>query len=223
MFVLINPNSTAAMTAAMTATARTALPGRRIEGWTSDLAPPAIQGPEDGARALPLLLGLVDRAVLAGAKAIVIGCADDIGLEEARARAPCPVLGIGQAGYALAALAGRFSVITTLPVSVPILRQNVQALGFGAHLGRVRASGVPVLALEQGDGPARVEAEARRALAEDGVQSLVLGCAGMSVLAPALRRTLGARIIDGVAAAAQLADTLARHEQAGPVEEIMKM
>ena len=43
-------------------------------------------------------------------------------LAEARARAHCPVIGIGQAGYHVAALLGaRFAVLTTLPVSVPVI------------------------------------------------------------------------------------------------------
>lgn len=204
MILILNPNSTATMTQAMLATARRACPGRAIEAWTSQDGPPAIEGPEDGAACVPPLLKLVRQGSEAGATAIVIGCADDTGLHEARAVASCPVIGIGQAGYHLAALAGaRFSVVTTLPVSVPVLDANVRACGFGPALGRVRAAGVPVLALEtEAEAAAgRVLDEIRRAQREDDVASVVLGCAGMSHIPALAGPDITVRLIDGVAAA----------------------
>ncbi|MHC0053371.1 aspartate/glutamate racemase family protein [Actibacterium sp. D379-3] len=209
--VIINPNSTAAMTGAMLAAARAAVPRARFEGWTSQAGPPAIQGPEDGARAVPPLLDLVDQASAQGATAIIIGCFDDIGLDQARARAACPVIGVGQAACHLAALASpRFSVVTTLEISVPILERNLRSYGCGGSLVRVRASGVPVLALEQAPDAAcdTVLAEMRRAVAEDDIGAVILGCAGMVGLLAQARAQLPVRVIDGVAAAAALAQAL---------------
>jgi allantoin racemase len=149
MIVLINPNSTVSMTEAMLRTARNAVPDAYFEGWTSRYGPPAIEGREDGDAATPHLLKLVRKASDAGAKVIVIGCFDDTGLDEARRIAACPVIGIGQAAYHMAALAGaRFSVVTTLAVSVPVLEENVKSCGLGGNLVRVRASDVSVLDLE---------------------------------------------------------------------------
>lgn len=205
MIVLINPNSTVSMTDGMQEIARRAAPGARIEAWTSHDGPPAIQGPEDGEACIPPLLALVGKAARDGAQAIIIGCSDDTGLDAARAMAACPVIGIGQAGYDLAARAGaRFSVVTTLDVSVPILEANVRAYGLGGVLGRVRASGVPVLALEtdRAAATAQVLAEIARAAKEDDVQSVVLGCAGMAHVPAAAPPDLKVRLIDGVAAAA---------------------
>lgn len=207
MIVLINPNSTEAMTQAMVDAALEV--GVRVTGWTSHDGPPAIQGAEDGAACIPPLLALVREASAAGARAIIIGCFDDTGLEAARDIAGCPVIGIGQAAYHMAMLAGpRFSVVTTLPVSVPVLEQNIQRFGFAQNLGRVRASGVPVLDLETDLAKAapQVIAEIDRAVAEDDVRVVVLGCAGM-VGIPALYDK-GARLIDGVKSAAQLAAIL---------------
>ena len=70
MIVLINPNSTEAMTQAMVETASKA--GVALEGWTSLEGPAAIQGPDDGADCIPPMLELVRKASDAGAKAIVI-------------------------------------------------------------------------------------------------------------------------------------------------------
>lgn len=211
MIVLINPNSTVAMTRAMLDVARSAAPEATFEAWTSHDGPPAIQGPEDGEACIPPLLALVERAVQAGAQAIIIGCADDTGLAEARNKATCPVIGIGQAGYHMAALAGaRFSVVTTLAVSTSILAANVAAYGLGGALVRVRASGVPVLDLEadRAAATARVLDEIAIAAREDNIQSVVLGCAGMSHIPAAAPPDLHVRLIDGVAAAARFAVAL---------------
>lgn len=201
--LFINPNSTASMTETIAAAARAAAPaGVEVVARTNAAGPPAIQGEADGAAALP---GLLAEIAAAGdtADAIVIACFDDTGLAEARALAPCPVLGIGQAAYLAAVLLGhRFSVVTTLAVSVPILEANLAAYGLAGACARVRASGIPVLEVEAA-GEA-IAAEAERAIAEDGADAIVLGCAGMAGLVERLA-TLPVPVIDGVAAATSLA------------------
>ncbi len=204
--LFINPNSTASMTGTIAAAARAAAPaGVEIVAQTNDAGPPSIQGEEDGRAALPGLLAMVAAAggEADGPDAIIIACFDDTGLAEARAIARCPVLGIGQAAYIAAVLLGRrFSVVTTLAVSVPILEANLAAYGLAAACARVRASGIPVLEVERaGDA---IAAEAARALAEDGAEAIVLGCAGMAGLTERLAG-LPAPVIDGVAAATHLA------------------
>lgn len=211
MIVLINPNSTKAMTDAMVDTAKKT--GVEVEGWTSHAGPAAIQGPEDGEASIPPLLTLVRKASDAGAKAIIIGCFDDTGLDAARDIAACPVIGIGQAAYHIAVLSGRrFSVVTTLDVSVPILESNIHSYGFTSQLARVRASGVPVLDLETdpaGTAPV-VMGEINRAVAEDKVNTIVLGCAGMVHIPAHFDKNGAVRLIDGVTSAAQLAILLAK-------------
>lgn len=206
MIVLINPNSTVSMTQAMLRTARETVPTAEFEGWTSHDGPPAIQGVEDGRLAEAPLLQLVAQASEQNASAIIIACFDDTALKAARALASCPVIGIGQAAYHLAALAGeRFSVVTTLEVSVPILEANIEAYGLAGHLGKVRASGVPVLALEEDPQTAmsKVMAELQKALEEDRVDSVVLGCGGMVDINHGQMPEI--RVIDGVRAAASFA------------------
>ena len=211
MIVLINPNSTKAMTQAMVETASKV--GVKLIGWTSLEGPAAIQGPEDGAACIPPLLTLVRKASDAGAKTIIIGCFDDTWLDAARNIASCPVIGIGQAAYHMAVLsARRFSVVTTLAVSVPILEDNIHAYGFTSKLSRVRACGVPVLDLETdpaGTAPA-VMGEIKRAVAEDKVDVVVLGCAGMVHIPAYFFGEEHVRLIDGVTSAAQLAFLLAK-------------
>lgn len=211
MIILINPNSTESMTRAMLDTARATAPGLTIEGWTSTDGPPAIQGAEDGVAASGPLLKLVSQAAAQGAGCIIIGCFDDTALDEARGLATCPVIGIGQAAYHLAAMAGaRFSVVTTLDVSVPILEENIKTYGLSHAVGRVCASGVPVLALEENPDAAAqsIEAAITDLLAEDSSQAIVLGCGGMVDVQRRLKHVPNLRLIDGVRAATHIAAAL---------------
>lgn len=63
---VINPNSTVSMTDKIAVAARLAAPGAMIDARTCIGAPASIQGPEDGAAALPFLLAEVARAVAGG-------------------------------------------------------------------------------------------------------------------------------------------------------------
>lgn len=208
----LNPNSTAAMTDAMAAAAQP-VTGAEVLGWTNTAGPPAIQGPEDGAAALPGLLALLPAARTAGVDAIIIGCFDDTGLAELRRAAHCPVLGIGQAAYHMAQLMGRsFSVVTTLAVSVPVIAGNITSGGFGAQCRAVHPSDIPVLEVEAAapETLARLASVIRRAAAEDGADSIVLGCAGMAPLLAQLHAMTGVPLVDGVTAAACLAEAMIR-------------
>ena len=75
----------------------------------------------------------------------------------------------------------------------------------------MRAADVPVLALEEPGSAApaaRSQAEIVRALAEDGAEAIVLGCAGMTDLARDLEQEVGVPVLDGVACAVGLAESL---------------
>lgn len=211
MIVLINPNSTQSMTTSMLATARAAAPNAQIDGWTSHDGPAAIQGPTDGDLAAPPLLALVQKANQARARAVIIGCFDDTALSEARKIAHCPVIGIGQAAlYAAASIAERFSVITTLPVSVPIIADNIARYGLSSRVSQVRASDVPVLALETDPdaATAQVISEIVTAEREDNITAAVLGCGGMVDIAQQAAAQSSLHLIDGVRVAALIAATL---------------
>lgn len=209
---VINPNATVSMTAKIAAAARLAAPGAEIDARTCTGAPAAIQGPEDGRAALPFVLAEVGRAVAAGADACIIACFDDTGLAEARALANVPVIGIGEAAFHAAMLLGqRYSVVTTLAVSVPVIAQNLADYGLASHCLRVLASDVAVLDLERPGSAARerISQEIARTIAEDGAGAIVLGCAGMADLAAQLAAEHAVPVIDGVAAACGFAVALA--------------
>ena len=204
--IIINPNATVSMTTAMVAVARQAAPDLDFVGWTSHGGPASIQGAEDGVVAKPHLLDLVREAVEEGADGIMIGCFDDTGLAEAARLADCPVIGIGQAAFHFAAIRQwRFSVVTTLQVSVPIIEANINATGFGTHLGRVRASDAAVLELESDPqaSTAKIVTQAGMAARDDEIDAIILGCAGMVQVTQAVRGEVDLHVIDPVVCAAR--------------------
>jgi allantoin racemase len=214
--LVINPNSTASMTDKIGAAARAAAnPSIKITAVNPAEGPAAIQGAEDGAAALPGLFALFNHAIASdpSIRAVIIACFDDTGLWELKAQSPVPVIGIGEAAYHVASVAAlKFSVVTTLPVSVPVLEENLERIGLAARCSKVRASDVPVLELEDPASNARqkIEREIETALKEDEIGAIALGCAGMADLAADLTRRFDLPVIDGVASAVRLAEALVR-------------
>ena len=214
--LVINPNTTASMTEKIAAAARkVAGPQTRITAANPETGPAAIQGPKDGEDALPGLYALLENYLTAdpSIKAVIIACFDDTGLWHLKANTAVPVIGIGEAAYHVASVAAlRFSVVTTLPVSVPVLEQNIVRTGLESRCAKVRAANVPVLELEEPQSNARqqIGEEIERALVEDGVGAIALGCAGMADLAEELTNQFKVPVIDGVASAVRLAEAAAR-------------
>lgn len=212
--LVVNPNTTPAMTAAIgRAAARVAGPGTRIVAVNPETGPESIEGYYDEALSMPGLLAEIARGEARGVAGHVIACFDDTGLDAARALARAPVVGIGEAAFHLASLvAGRFSVVTTLGRSVPALEHNLARYGLATRCARVRASEVPVLALERREADAckRIDAEIEAAKREDRAEAIVLGCAGMVDLAAELAVRHALPVVDGVTAAILLVETLVR-------------
>ena len=210
--LIINPNTTASMTAKIAAAATAvALPDTQIKAVNPEHGPASIQGYYDEALCLPGILQLVEENT--AADAIVLACFDDTGLDAVRCMTDAPVLGIGEAGYhAASVLSNRFSVITTLARSVPALEHNLSRYGLAARCCGVRASEVPVLDLEKPGSDAReqISKEIKLALHEDKAEAIVLGCAGMADLAQSLAAEHGVPVIDGVACAVTWAEALVR-------------
>ncbi|MBB3934182.1 aspartate/glutamate racemase family protein [Aureimonas phyllosphaerae] len=211
--LFINPNATVSMTHKIGAAARAAAsPGTFILSATNHAGPASIQGPADGEAAEPGLLALIAERD-ADADAFVIACFDDTGLETARTLTGKPVIGIGEAAMRAAADGNRaFSVVTTLSVSIPVIEENVRAYGLGSLCRRVRASEVPVLALEEPGSAARetVAAEIAAALGEDQPGAVVLGCAGMADLAETFAARFGVPVFDGVVCAVKALEAQSR-------------
>ena len=181
-------------------------PGVDLIGFTNTEGPPSIQGAADGEVAVPGLLDLIKaNEKLDG---FIIGCFDNTGLREARRITAKPVIGIGQAAYHMACLANeRFTVLTTLDVSIPVIKQNIDELGFSIWCDDVLASGVPVLDLEFQ--PEIAVPKVAKAIVKIKKRfpktTIVLGCAGMTIIKSELVEELPSiQLIDPITSAMRM-------------------
>ncbi|MEF7614896.1 aspartate/glutamate racemase family protein [Aquincola sp. MAHUQ-54] len=210
--LVINPNTSAGMTAQIAAAARAAAaPGTDIVAVQPDFGAPSIEGHFDDAFAAA---GVAQQARLHGADAdgVVVACFGDPGLDAAREATAAPVIGIAEAAFHAASfLATGFSVVTTMTRTCTIADHLLHKYGFERRCRGVHGTDIPVLDLESmGEAlVGRIEAAARTALERDRSGAIVLGCAGMADLALRLQQRLGVPVIDGVAAAVKFAESLA--------------
>lgn len=209
--LLVNPNTSAAMTAAIAAAARAvAAPGTNVLACQSEFGPASIEGHFEEAFAAAGVAALVRQTPVHDA--VVIACFGDPGLDAAREATRAPVLGIAEAAFhAASLLATGFSVVTTMQRTCVIAERLVRRYGFERSCRGIHGTEIPVLALEHLDeaAVARIEAAARAALAADRSEAIVLGCAGMAPLCATLGARLGVPVIDGVAVAVKFAEALA--------------
>lgn len=210
--LVINPNSTTSMTTQIRRSAENcALPTTLIEAINPIGTPLSIEGYADEAMAVPDMLELIRQGDNRGVQGYVIACFDDPGLAAAREVARGPVVGICQAAVQVATtISTRFSVITTLPRSIPIIEDLVASYGATARCKSVRAVDMPVLALEVQPlaAESRLLREIEAARDIDLAEAIILGCAGMSELCNRLGEKSGMPVIDGVVAAVKLVEGL---------------
>ncbi|CAB3808406.1 aspartate/glutamate racemase family protein [Paraburkholderia fynbosensis] len=209
---LINPNTTQRMTDAMGRCAReVAAPGTEVIAVNPTMGPPSIEGYYDEALATPGLLAEVAAGEREGCDGYVIACFGDPGLYAARELARGPVIGIAEAAmHAASVLAPGFSVVTTLARTCGMAWHLAERYGMKRFCRNVRATDVAVLDLDKPGSAARriILDECRRALAEDGSDAIVLGCAGMAELCAQIEDALGAPVVEGVTAAVKWTEAL---------------
>ena len=109
-------------------------------------------------------------------------------------------------------LSETFGVITTLDISVPILKNNIYKMGFSNRCTSVTSVEVPVLDLEKQSKLAigKIRAEISRLISDKKVESIVLGCAGMVEFANSLEKEFSIPIIEGVSAATVLSEGIVK-------------
>ena len=208
--LLINPNTSTAMTAGMAAAARAvAAPGTEVVAVQPSFGPASIESHYDDVFGAA---GVAEQVRLAAPHdAVVIACFGDPGLDAAREATQAPVLGIAEAAFHAASfIATGFSVVTTMTRTCIIAEHLVQRYGFTHACRGIHGTDIPVLELEAcGEATlARIESAARQALHQDRSGAIVLGCAGMAALCSTLSQRLGLPVIDGVAAAVKFAEAL---------------
>ncbi len=210
---MINPNTTWSMTKLIADSARSvAGPDVQVDAVSPSMGPVSIESHYDEALAVPGILAEISLGEEGGVDGYVIACFGDPGLEAARELARGPVVGIAEAAMRTATYLGRsFSVVTTLGRTRGRAWDLAETYGVSALCRGVHACEIPVLDLESSlDARERIVTACREALARDGSDVIVLGCAGMADLCEHVSRAVGAPVVDGVAAATLTVEGLVR-------------
>lgn len=207
---VINGNTCEPMTQNIDASAQAAkFPHTEIITVTPRVGPESIEGFYDEYLAIP---GILEQILLDQASdAFILACWGDPGIEAAREITAKPVVGIAEASlYVANMLAAKWSVVTTLHRARDMVEKTIHKAGMAGRCASVRTTSLSVLDTEQ-DRAKTVDvlaAAGRLAIDQDGAEAICLGCAGMSGLEKQLEERLGVPVIDSVAAAVKMAESL---------------
>lgn len=209
--LLINPNSSDAVTARLRAAAtEVASPDTEIEAVTAGSGVPIIETAEQSMATVPAVLEAIDAHAI-DRDAVIIAAYSDPGLVEARVRVRMPVFGIAEASMLEATLyAERFSIVTAGPALLDALWDLAGVYGVREKLAQIHL--LPWSVAEIAATPERYLDEFRRlclkANTEDNVRAIVVGGGPLAGLARQLEADLPIPVLDGVACAIRRAERI---------------
>ncbi|WP_434965215.1 aspartate/glutamate racemase family protein [Brevibacterium casei] len=209
--LVVNVNTTASMTDGIARAAREAASAdTEIIGLTPSFGPESCEGNVESHLAA---LGVMDAVLEYDGEydAVIQAGYGEHGREALQELLDVPVVDITEAGATLAMLLGRrYSVVTTLDRTVPLIEDRLLLAGLDQHCASVRSSGMAVLDLEADPDRAvdAIAGEAAEAVDRDRAEVIVLGCGGMADLAEVIVDRCSVPVVDGVAAAVRLAESL---------------
>jgi allantoin racemase len=209
--LVVNPNTTQAMSDdnQQLATAAAAS-GTTVESLNPVDGPPSIEGHADEVGAAHYTRELVAET-LGRYDGYVIACFGDPAVAACREIADVPVVGMAEAAIAMAGMvAHKWSIISPIPRGVPIFEDLVRRYGCEARCASIRAVQMGVLEIAQDFDRAKrmILEEARRAIAEDGAEAILPGCAGFGPIDKAMQADLGVPVLDGVACGVKMIEAL---------------
>ena len=216
--LLINPNTTEAVTQRMAEAARrVAAPDVEIATATARFGPAIIGSRTETAIAAAAVIERL--AEVDGYDAVIIGASVDPGLGAAREMLDIPVVGITEAAlHAACLLGGKLGAIVMSANSDTILREMADAYGLGSRLGAVHTLPItPLELLADLDAATRaISAAAEAMVAHDGVDTIALIGAVMAGMASVVQPALRVPVLEGISAAIGLAEALVRLRTSPP-------
>jgi allantoin racemase len=209
--LVVNVNTTTSITDAIAKQAEAvAAPGTEIVGLTPEIGAESVEGNFESYLAAIAVMDRV-RSYPEPYDAVIQAGYGEHGREGLQELLDVPVVDITEASASIAMMLGhKYSVVTTLDRTVPLIEDRLRLAGLDTKCASVRASGLPVLALET-DLERTIEAivdEAEAAVREDKAEVICLGCGGMAGLDDRIRERTGVPVVDGVSAAVKLAESL---------------
>lgn len=217
--LLLNPNTSAAMTDQMSAAAAGALaPDAELIAMTASRGLPYI-----ASRAEAQLAGSAILEMLAehhrGYDAAIIAAFGDPGLIAARELFDLPVVGMAEAAMLTACMLGqRFSIVTFSPTLLPWYEDAVVLAGLTARCAAVRSVQAAFRSVTevQHELESEIVARVRRTIVEDGADVVVLAGAPLTGLARRVHAEIPVPLVDPLAAALGQAQALVRLAPAPP-------
>ncbi|MFT4044482.1 MAG: aspartate/glutamate racemase family protein [Gordonia sp. (in: high G+C Gram-positive bacteria)] len=203
--VVINPNSSTAVSASMRACLTDVIAGTQHDIEVTELAsaPPGIDTDEHVREVIPLV---VERIANDGADAFVIACFSDPGLAQARHATARPVVGIAESAYLTAlSLGGRFGIVSLGPSSIARHARYLDTLSLTPRLAADISIDMTVEQLMRTDVMETLAAAGRQLRDTHGADVVILGCAGLGRYRAALQAELGIPVVDPVQAGVALA------------------
>jgi allantoin racemase len=211
--LLINPNTTAAVTEKVLSAARAVVsPGTELVGVTGRFGAAYV-----ASRSAYAIAGHAALDAWAQASeqhdfdAVLLACFGDPGLEALRELCAVPVVGMADASIRLAAAEGqRFGIVTGGERWGPMLREFVAVRGLTDRLASVQT-----VAPTGGDiardpeGSLELLAQACRKAADEGAATVILGGAGLAGLAARIRDRVPVPLIDSTEASVRIAEAAA--------------
>ncbi len=213
--LVINPNSSAAVTRRIDAAAQRALlPGESVTTIAAPFGPELIVTPQDARRAeAAVMSAMAERG--AGSDGIILASFGDTGLVRVRAGTSVPVVGIARAAFSVAQTLGdRFAIVSFSPSVAPSLHRIVECYGLSGALAALHCVeghdwSDPGAIQDELRGP--ITALCAQTARAGTARSIVLGGGPLAGLAPRIAPEVPAPLIDGTAAAvAMLRSVLAR-------------
>lgn len=207
--LVINPNTTAAVTEMVLAACRRAQPGVQWDGATARFGAAYIADEIGYAKAGHAALD-AHEAFYDGHDVVLLACFGDPGLLALRELSRVPVVGLAQSSFEAAARRGRFAVVTGGHAWAPMLARFARAQALDERLTGIHTidwTGAQIAADPDRARDALVAA-AQHGI-DEGAQCILLGGAALTGLAPSLQPQLAVPVLDNVRLAAQaVADTL---------------
>lgn len=209
--LVINPNTTQAMTDDIGRVARAAAgPSTDIDCVSPAAGPRSIEGFADEQLAGYHTLDLV-ASTRGRYDAYVIACYGDPALAACREVVDVPVIGIAEASFHMASLvAYKWSIVSVLPRVKPLLEELVHRNGMELRCASIRCTPLTVLEIEEDLERTKrmMVEEGRMAIEQEGAETILLGCAGLGPLDKRMQEELGVPVFDGTACAVKLAENL---------------
>lgn len=192
-----------------------ATPGTIIKAQRLEWGPASIESEYDMIYSAPYVVKAAEEAETQGYDGIIVNCFVNPGLEAVKEAVRIPVVGAGEATVSLALnLGNRIGIITILPNILPLIRkQNQLFIGMG-RIASVRSIDVPVLGIyNDAQLFEKMFEQASKAILEDGVDTIVLGCTGLGGMANELssklnKNNLPVPVVDPAGASLKVVEAL---------------